>query len=274
MPDAPTPQQPQDADADRVLLDVSDGVARVRFNRPHALNAIDPPLADSFLEICRTLAARDDVRVVVLSGEGKGFMAGGDVAGMRAAMPRADAYIARLLDAVHPALALLAAMDAPVIASLHGPVAGAGASIAFAADLAIAADDVKISLAYTGIGATPDAASTWTLPRLIGLRRALEVAMLSGTCDAAEALRLGLVNRVVPRAALETETAALAQRLARGPTAAYGRIKRLMRDGFDRTMQAQMDAEREAFCETAHTADFAEGIAAFLDKRRPDFKGQ
>ena len=261
-------------DSERVLFDVTQGIARIRFNRPDALNAIDPPLADRFLAICRSLAARDDVRVVVLSGEGRGFMAGGDVAGMRAAMPRADAYIARLLDALHPALALLAALDAPVLASLHGPVAGAGASIAFAADLAIAADDVRINLAYAGIGATPDPASTWTLPRLVGLRRALEMAMLIGTCDAAEALRLGLVNRVVPRAALEDETAALARRLASGPTAAYGRIRKLMRDGFDRTMTAQMDAELAAFCASTHTADFAEGVAAFLEKRKPEFTGR
>ena len=259
---------------DPVLLSVQDGVAQVRFNRPAALNAIDQPLADRFLQVCERLSARDDVRVVVVSGEGKGFMAGGDVAGMRASMPHADEFIAGLLASINPALLLLAAMPAPVLASLHGAVAGAGVSIALGADLAIAADDTRFNLAYAGIGATPDAGSTWVLPRLVGLRRALEIALLSDPIDATTALRIGLVNRVVPRAELERETQALAERLAAGPTAAYGRIKNLMRASYDQTLRQQMDAEVAAFRASTHTSDFAEGIAAFGDKRRPRFVGR
>jgi len=259
--------------SDVVLFAMTNGVATIRFNRPAALNAIDQPLADRFLDLCIQIAARDDVRVIVMSGAGKGFMAGGDVAGMRAAMPDAERFITALLDALHPALALLATLDAPVLAAIHGPVAGAGVSIALAADLVLAADDTRINLAYTGIGATPDAASSWTLPRLVGLRRAMEIALLSDSYDAQQALEMGLVNRVVPSAALEAETAAMARRLACGPTAAYGRIRKLLRASFERTMQQQMDEERAAFCATTHTADFAEGIAAFAAKRRPDFTG-
>jgi 2-(1,2-epoxy-1,2-dihydrophenyl)acetyl-CoA isomerase len=263
-----------DSGNDAVLILVLEGIARIRVNRPAALNAIDLPLARRFVEICRSLSARNDLRAVVLSGEGKGFMAGGDVAGMRDAMPHADEYIGALLDSIHPALQLLADLEAPVLASIHGPVAGAGASMAFAADLAIAADDTRINLAYTSIGGSPDAASTWTLPRLVGLRRAMEIALLSDTYDAQSALRMGLVNLVVPRATLEDETTALARRLAAGPTGAYGRIKKLLRGAFDTTMQQQMDAERAAFCALTRTSDFAEGITAFGEKRRPVFTGR
>ncbi len=257
-----------------VLLDVDAGVARIRFNRPAALNASDAPLAAAFLAACRAIAQRDDVRAVVLSGEGKGFMAGGDVGGMVAALPDADRFIAALLDGLHPALLLLTAMDAPVIASLHGAVAGAGASIALAADLAIAADDTKLNLAYTKIGATPDAGSTWTLPRLVGLRRALEIALLSDTVAAPDALRLGLVNAVVPRAELASATDALARRIAAGPTKAYGKVKRLMRDSFEHTLAEQLDVERATFLEITRSADFREGITAFSEKRTPSFGGR
>ena len=159
-------------------------------------------------------------------------------------------------------------------ASVHGAVAGAGASLMLAADLAIAADDSRINLAYSAIGATPDATSTWTLPRLVGLRRSMEIALLSDPISAADALALGLFNRVVPRAALAAETDLLARRLAAGPTLAYGHIKRLLRGSFDCTMAEQMGRERTAFRETSHTADFAEGTRAFVEKRRAKFAGR
>lgn len=265
------PVQPVD---DVVALEIGEGIARIRFHRPAALNAIDECLAERFHNVCKEVAARDDVRVVVLTGAGKGFMAGGDVTRMCAANPHAEKVIKPLLDALHSAILCLTELAAPVLASLHGAVAGAGASIAFAADLAIAADDTKINLAYAGIGATPDAGATWTLPRLVGLRRAVEIAMLSRTYDAEEALQLGLVNRVVPRAHLIQETDALARRVASGPTQAYGHIKKLMRQSFDRTLELQMKAERDAFVASTRTADFIEGTNAFVEKRAPHFIGR
>ena len=147
-------------------------------------------------------------------------------------------------------------------------MAGAGVGVALAADLAIAADDTQFNLAYARIGTTPDAGATWLLPRLIGLRRALEMALLTETYDAAEALRLGLVNRVVPSAALEAETDALARRLASGPTLAHGRAKRLIRAALDVTLKEQLEAERATFKESTRTADYLEGVAAFVEKRR------
>ena len=259
--------------SDLVLLDVAEGVARIRFNRPEALNAINEGLARAFLAACESVAGRDDVRVVVLSGEGKGFMAGGDVARMVQEMPRADTVIDALLDCIDPALLLLANLPAPVVASVHGAVAGAGVGIMLAADLVIAADDTKINLAYTAIGATPDATSTWTLPRIVGLRRSMEIALLSDSYAAMEALALGLLNKVVPRAELGSATDVLARRLASGPTQAYGRIKKLLRGSLDRTMEEQMSLERTAFRESTFTADFKEGTLAFVGKRRARFTG-
>ena len=258
---------------DVVLFDVKDGIARIRFNRPAALNAIDEGVARGFLSACEAVSRRSDVRVVVLSGAGRAFMAGGDVRRMHEAGADAAPLIGALLDLLNPALLLLADLAVPVIASLHGAVAGGGIGIALAADLAIAADDAQFNLAYSRIGATPDLGTTWMLPRVVGLRRALEMALLSETYDAAEALRLGLVNRVVPREALDTETEALARRLASGPTLAYGRAKRLLRTGCEATLPQQLDAERTAFIESTRTPDFLEGVSAFVQKRPPRFAG-
>jgi 2-(1,2-epoxy-1,2-dihydrophenyl)acetyl-CoA isomerase len=169
---------------------------------------------------------------------------------------------------------LLAGIDAPVIASLHGVVAGGSLSLAACCDLAVAAEGTRFNLAYANIGASCDVSASWSLPRLVGLRNAMQIALLSETFDAAEALRLGLVNRVVLAAELEATVSALAQRMAGGPTRAYGHLKRLMRQSLDRDLGAQLDAERDAFLDCTTTADFSEGIAAFVAKRKPQFGGR
>lgn len=195
-------------------------------NRPAALNALDVPTARAFLAACQSLASDPELRVVVLRGEGKGFGAGGDVAALQAD-PTATAH--ELIACLHEAVLLLTRLDAPVLASLHGVVAGGSLSLAMACDLAIAAESMRFNLAYANLGASCDLSGFWHLPRLVGLRNAMQIALLSDTFDAAEALRLGLVNRVVPDAQLHVETLALARRLAAGPTCAYGHIKRLLR---------------------------------------------
>lgn len=257
-----------------VLFTQEQGVAQIRFNRPASLNAIDERLAQELLAACRTIRESDTVRAVVLSGEGRAFMAGGDLARFHADVPGAADTAAAIIEPLHEALGILAELRQPVVASLHGAVAGAGVSVVLACDLAIAASDVKFNLAYAAIGASPDGSSSWSLPRVVGLRKAMEIVMLAENFDAGEALRLGIVNRVVPPADLARETAALAQRLAQGPTFAYGRIKSLMRNSFQRSLAEQMQAEGEAFRACARTADFAEGIGAFFDKRKPGFQGR
>lgn len=248
-------------------------VARIRLNRPAVLNALDQAMVEGLLAAVEAIAASSELRVVVLQGEGRSFMAGGDIAQFQRAGPDAPAMVRRLIVPFHQAVEQLAGLPIPVLASVQGAVAGAGVSVMLAADLAIAADDLRLSLAYARIGASPDGSSTWSLPRVVGLRKALEIGLLGNELDAAEALRLGLVNRVVPAAALERETDALARRLADGPTQAYGRIKALMRASLDRTLPEQLAAEAEAFVASAGTADFAEGATAFMAKRAPRFTG-
>ncbi|MBW8270426.1 enoyl-CoA hydratase/isomerase family protein [Caldovatus aquaticus] len=250
------------------------GIVRIRLNRPAVLNALDQAMVEALHAAVGALAGDPSVRCVVLSGEGRGFMAGGDIGLFRAAGREAPAVIGRLIEPFHAALRLLAALPAPVIASLHGPVAGGGMSLALATDLAIAAEDTRFALAYLRLGVSPDGGGTWALPRLVGLRRAMGIALLGEELDARAALDLGLVNRVVPNERLEAETMAIARRLAAGPAQAIARTKALLRASLGRDLAAQLDAERDAFLACAGTADFAEGVAAFLERRAPSFTGR
>lgn len=246
-------------------------VMRLRFNRPQALNALDVATAQAFLAVAREIEADSSLGVVVMSGEGRAFVAGGDLQQLRASpVATADALIGPL----HEALQRLANADAIVLASLHGAVAGAGLSLALAADLAIAAQGTRFNLAYVNVGTSCDLGSSWALPRVVGLRKALEIALLGENVAADEALRLGLVNRVVAADALVAETDALARRIAAGPPIALAQIKQLMRHSLDRTLAAQLDAEQQAFRHCAATEDFPEALAAFFDKRAPQYRGR
>lgn len=245
-------------------------IATLRFNRPSALNAIDVPMAIAFLAAARELAADRSVRAVLMSGVGKGFMAGGDLAVLQADPVQGAAD---LIGPLHEALTVLAGMDAPLIAQVHGVAAGAGLSLMLQADFVLAAEGTRFNLAYVNIGASCDVGASWALPRLVGLRRALEIAMLGDMFDAAAAERMGLINRVVPAAELEAETLAFARRLAQGPTVALGRLRRLMRTSFERDLAGQLDAESAAFRECASSDDFKIGIDAFFAKTKPAFTG-
>ncbi|MDO8705622.1 MAG: enoyl-CoA hydratase-related protein [Sulfuricaulis sp.] len=249
------------------------GIATICFNRPQVLNALDVASAQEFLAACEQIARHsgpDGVRVVVIRGSGRGFMAGGDLSVMQDD-PQGGA--SALIEPMHRGLSLLAEQPAPVLASLQGAVAGAGLSLALGADLAIAAEDAVFNLAYSKVGASCDLGGSWALPRVVGLRRAMEISLLSDPVNALQALDWGLVNRVVPAAELDVQTRALALRLANGPTAAYGRMRQLMRTSLDHGYAEQLDAERDAFLAGTTTNDFREGVAAFLGRRKPAFRG-
>ncbi|MES2262628.1 MAG: enoyl-CoA hydratase-related protein [Pseudomonadota bacterium] len=254
-----------------VMLDCEGAVARIVFNRPEALNALDLPTAAAFVAACEKVAADKGIRAVVICGEGRAFGVGGDLAALR---DGGRAAADELIGYMHRGVTLLAALDAPVIAAVHGAVSGGSLSLALACDLVLAAEGSRFNLAYANVAASCDVAGSWSLPRLVGLRKAVEIALLSETFDAAEALRLGLVNRVVAADQLQEQALALAQRLASGPTLALGRMKRLMRSSFDHDFSTQLDAERQGFSDSVGTADFQEALGAFFGKRKTVFSGR
>lgn len=264
---APSPPAPQPP----LLLERHGAVATLRFNRPEALNAIDVPMANAVLAAVQTIAADPGVRAVVLCGNGRGFMAGGDLATLRADPVQGAIDILTPLNA---ALQLLAQMNAPVIAQVHGVAAGAGLSLLLMADYVIAAEGTRLNLAYINLGTSCDVGASWALPRTVGVRKALEIALLGEAFTADDALRLGLINRIVPAAELDSATTNLAQRLAAGPTVAYGAMKRLMRASMDRTLPEQLAAEKDAFVHCAGTDDFRAGVEAFHQRQSAQFVGR
>lgn len=256
-----------------VLYEASEGVAEIRFNRPERLNVLDRETAQGFRDAVDRALGDDTIRVIVVAAEGRAFVAGGDLAYFRAAEDKRAAAF-DLIDPVHAALKRLARSPKISVASLKGAVAGGGMSIALNLDLAIAADNCRFNLAYAAIGASPDCGGSWALPRLVGLRKAMEIALLGDTLGADDALRLSLVNRVVPADSLAAETEALARRLAQGAPIAAGQTKSLLRASFDQTFEAQLDAEAESFARCALTQDFSGAVEAFLEKRKPRFHGR
>ena len=256
-----------------VLVAVADGVATLTLNRPHVLNAMDGEMMRQLRPATDALEKDPAVRAVVVRGEGAAFMAGGDVSVFHQHMAELPELIVKWGTQMHIAFLALRRMGKPVLASVHGAVAGAGFSLMCAADLAIAADDTRFTLAYANIGASPDGGSTHFLPRLVGYKKAMELIMLPDRFDAATALSLGLVNWVVPAAGLAEQTAKIARRLADGPTGAFAEAKRLVNQSFATPMDKQMEEELMAFSRCARGADLKEGVAAFVEKRKPAFKG-
>lgn len=254
-----------------VVTEVRDGVAHVVLNRPEAGNAIDLAMAQGLLTAART--CRDgEVRAVLLTGAGRNFCVGGDLRNFGEAPPdELSGRVAAVAGTLHDALRVFAALDAPVVAAVRGAVAGAGVGLVAAADLALASEDASFTLAYTGIGYTPDAGTSWSLPRLIGTRRAMELLLTNRRLSAAEAAEMGLVNEVVPADDLDDRAHELAERLARGATRAFGVTKRLVAAGMTAGMDVQLDRETRAIAAAAASAEGIEGAAAFRAKRPPAF---
>jgi 2-(1,2-epoxy-1,2-dihydrophenyl)acetyl-CoA isomerase len=259
--------------ADSILLHVQERVAFITFNRPERLNAIDLGMARAFREAIDGLAARDDVRAVVLRGAGAAFIAGGDITLFSGDRDQAAATIAELIDHFHAATVGLQRLPAPVIASVHGAAAGGGFSLALAADFRIAADTATFTPAYLRLGTSPDGGGTFFLPRLVGPSKALEMFLLGRTYPAGDALGLGIVNRVVPAADLERETAQMASAIAGGAMPAVGHAKALTAGRDLTALQRHLTAEKDAFLDCVRSPDFEEGVAAFLSKRPPQFTG-
>jgi 2-(1,2-epoxy-1,2-dihydrophenyl)acetyl-CoA isomerase len=259
-----------------ILFDKRGGVATISLNRPQALNAFDGQMHEELHAALQAAGEDGGIRCVVLRGEGRGFSAGADL--RSEGLKRKDGEppdLGEYLRATYgPTIRRMAALDKPIVASLHGPVYGAGLGIALACDLRVAAASARFSVAFVKIGLIPDAGVSFFLPRVVGLGRAMEMSMLGEPIDAEEALRTGLVNEVVADEDLREATDALADRLASMPTVALAGIRHSLHASFEGDLQAALEAEARGQTVCGHTEDHAEGVAAFFEKREAIFLGR
>lgn len=249
-------------------------VARITLDRPDAANAMNLELCGELLDCATELDEDPGTRAVVVTGAGKMFCAGGDLGAFGEAGDQAPRLLKDMTVRLHAAISRLARMSAPVVAAVNGAAAGAGMSLACATDLAVASEKARFTMAYTGAGLTPDGSSTWYLPRILGERRTLELMLTNRTLSAQEALDWGLVNAVAAPEAVLDEAHAIAEKLAAGPTQAFGATKRLVRLSLGESLEGQMESESRAIADAARGVDGREGIEAFLAKRAPKFTGR
>ena len=257
-----------------VLYEKASGVATISLNRPGKLNAFDGTMHEELYDALGEAAEDDEVRCVVLRGEGRGFSAGADLAEVIASAD-GDPDLGEYLRATYSRLVKkMVETPKPIIAALHGPVYGAGVGIALACDLRIAAESTKFSVAFIKIGLMPDAGVTFFLPRVVGLGRAMEMSMLGEAVDAREAQRIGLVNKITAGDSLAEESQALAEHLAALPTAALGKMKSALHASFEADLEAALEREAEGQTFCGYTQDHREGVSAFFEKRKAEFSGR
>ncbi|MBV9097582.1 MAG: enoyl-CoA hydratase/isomerase family protein [Frankiaceae bacterium] len=260
--------------SDTIRYDVSGaGVATITLNRPDALNALTVEMKLALLDALGQ-AASDDVRAVVLTGEGRAFCVGQDLREHADSLASGDVELDTVRSHYNPIARAVAGLAKPVIAAVNGTAAGAGASLAFACDLRLAADTASFLMAFARVGLGPDTGASWTLPRLIGHGRAAAMLMLAEPVAAPQALEMGLVNAVIPSADLAAAAAELAARLAAGPTQAYAAIKRTLAVGAVSDLDSALEAEAAAQAALGHTADHQNATAAFLAKQPVTFTGR
>jgi 2-(1,2-epoxy-1,2-dihydrophenyl)acetyl-CoA isomerase len=251
-------------------------VATIRLNRPDALNALSLQLGRD-LKAAIEKASAEGARAAILTGSGRAFSAGGDLREMQAMGQqegRIEAFLDEPLKALHDVIRAIRETPIPFIAAVNGICAGAGVNFALACDLVIASDDAAFRQAFVRIGLTPDCGGTFFLPRVVGEKFAAELLMTGDSIEAERALRIGMINRVVPAAELMLQATELAQRLAAGPTGAIGRIKRMINTSFSNDLTAQLALEAECQLESGRSSDFNEGVSAFFEKRGPTFSGR
>ncbi|MEJ2093526.1 MAG: enoyl-CoA hydratase [Syntrophobacterales bacterium] len=259
---------------DFLLFEIKDGVGLIRLNRPDDGNALTLEMALELLAVAGRCDEDPEVRAVVLTGTGKMFCAGGDLKAFVAQGDQVSLYMKQVTQAFHAALSRFCWMAAPVVGAINGTAAGGGLSLALATDIAVAAESAKFTMAYTRVGLTPDGSASYFLARLVGLRRAKEMALLNPVLSAQQALEWGLINRLVPDDQVLSTALDLASQLAQGPPRALGETKRLILAGATESLESQMEQESRTIAAMVGSEDGQEGIAAFLAKRPPKFTGR
>lgn len=255
-----------------VDLVIDGSIARIAINRPSKFNALNYELAKQIVEILRDLEFSQLVRVVTLTGNGKAFIAGADVSEFEGPIPDRLRTIAKVNDCFHELIRMIARLKVPVIAGIHGAVAGGGVGIALASDIVIAAEDTRLVPAYLKLGATPDAGTTWNAVRMMGRKRAYEWFITGRPIEMVEALAVGIVNRVVPASALNDHVAELARAVSEGPAFAHTRLKELLKAAECSQFESHLDDERASFLDCAEGTEFTAGVSAFLTKKSPKFR--
>lgn len=259
-----------------VIFELDGAVATVQMNRPEALNAISRQLTADLLAAFE-LAVSENVRAIILTGSGRAFCSGGDLREIRSLGEQEgniEAFLDKPLKQLHQVIRFIRETPIPFIAAVNGICAGAGTNFALACDLLIAAEDATFNEAFVRIGLTPDCGGTFFLPRAIGEKLAAEMFLTGAAITAKRAAEIGMINRVVPSGKLLLAAGQLAQQLSTGPTASFGRIKRMMNRSFSNDLASQLDLEAECQLESGRANDFREGVDAFFEKRKPLFSGR
>jgi 2-(1,2-epoxy-1,2-dihydrophenyl)acetyl-CoA isomerase len=258
-----------------IIFEASQGIARLTLNRPERLNSFNTLMLSEVQDALTTLRQDGSARVLVLTGAGRGFCAGQDLGDRVVAPGGAPPDLGRSIESGYkPLILALRRLPLPVIAAVNGVAAGAGANIALACDLVIAARSANFIQAFSKIGLVPDSGGTWFLPRLVGHARAMGLALLGDKLPAEQAVQWGLIWRCVDDGQLADEVEAIARHLAAAPTRGLARTKQALLESWAHTLEQQLDVERDYQQELGHSADYAEGVAAFMEKRSPRFTGR
>lgn len=258
-----------------ILYAVEDGVGRITLNRPDRLNSFTTEMHEALAEALDAADSDASVRALLLTGSGRGFCAGQDLSDRAVALSGEAVDLGETVQKYWaPLVKRLASRDKPVVCAVNGVAAGAGANVAFACDIVIAARSAKFIQSFANIGLIPDTGGTWVLPRLAGQARALGLALTAEPLPAEKAEEWGLIWRCVDDEALEEETIALARKLAAGPTRGLAATKHAIRASLLNTLDAELEIERELMRDLGFSADYQEGVAAFMEKRKPTFTGR